>query len=41
VDDRMFFAGEAASPNVFSTAHGAWLTGLRAAEEALRSLGAG
>lgn len=39
VDDRLFFAGEAASPNFFSTAHGAWLTGIAAAEAALASLG--
>ena len=38
VDDRLFFAGEACSPNFFSTAHGAWLSGITAAEEALASL---
>ena len=38
VDDRLFFAGEACSPNYFSTAHGAYETGLAAAEAALRSL---
>jgi monoamine oxidase len=38
VDDRLFFAGEACSPNSFSTAHGAYLTGLAAAEAALASL---
>ena len=38
VDDRLFFAGEACSPNFFSTAHGAWLSGLNAAEAALASL---
>jgi monoamine oxidase len=32
VDDRLFFAGEACSRNDFSTAHGAYLTGLDAAE---------
>ena len=37
VDDRMFFAGEACSPNFFSTAHGAWLSGIAAAEAALAS----
>jgi monoamine oxidase len=35
VDDRLFFAGEATSPNFFSTAHGAYLSGIAAAEEAL------
>jgi monoamine oxidase len=39
VDDRMFFAGEATSPNFFSTAHGAYMTGLAAADSALASLG--
>ena len=38
VENRLFFAGEACSPNFFSTAHGAWLTGLQAAEAALRTL---
>ena len=39
VDDRLFFAGEACSPNFFSTAHGAFMTGVAAAEAALASLG--
>lgn len=34
-DDRLFFAGEACSRSHYSTAHGAFETGLRAAEEAL------
>src|SRR5213078_976822 len=38
VDDRLFFAGEATSPNFFSTAHGAYKTGLAAADAALRGL---
>jgi monoamine oxidase len=38
VDDRLFFAGEACSANFFSTAHGAYLTGIAAAEAALASL---
>ncbi len=38
VDNRLFFAGEATSPNFFSTVHGAFESGLRAAEEALASL---
>lgn len=35
VDNRLFFAGEATSRHDFSTAHGAYRTGLRAAQEAL------
>jgi len=35
VDNRLFFAGEATSPNFFSTAHGAHDSGERAAKEAL------
>jgi len=35
VDDRLFFAGEATSPNFFSTAHGARETGERAAKEVM------
>jgi monoamine oxidase len=38
VDNRLFFAGEATSLNFFSTVHGAYETGTRAAEEALASL---
>ncbi len=38
VDDRLFFAGEATSPNFFSTAHGAFISGIVAAEAALASL---
>jgi monoamine oxidase len=38
VDDRLFFAGEACSLNFFSTAHGAYETGIAAAEAALASL---
>ncbi len=38
VDNRLFFAGEATSPNFFSTAHGAYLSGLTAAEAAFASL---
>lgn len=35
VDDRLFFAGEACSPDNFSTAHGGWLTGVAAADQAI------
>ena len=37
VGERLFFAGEATSDYV-GTVHGAWLSGLRAAEEALEVL---
>ena len=36
VDGRLFFAGEACSKIHFSTTHGAWETGVTAAEEYLR-----
>ncbi len=39
VDSRLFFAGEACSPDSYSTAHGAYLTGRAAAEAAMRALG--
>jgi monoamine oxidase len=39
IDDRLFFAGEATSPNNFSTAHGAFMTGAAAAEAVLASIG--
>ncbi|MCB4769094.1 FAD-dependent oxidoreductase [Ancylobacter sp. Lp-2] len=39
-DGRVFFAGEATHPTDFSTAHGAYLSGARAAEEALAALAA-
>jgi monoamine oxidase len=35
VDDRLFFAGEACSTHDFSTAHGAYLTGVAAADQAI------
>ena len=38
VEDRIFFAGEATSARFYSTVHGAWETGLRAAEEAIAAL---
>jgi monoamine oxidase len=37
VDDRVFFAGEACSRNDYSTAHGAWLTGVAAAGQVLNA----
>jgi monoamine oxidase len=37
VDGRLFFAGEATSPNFFSTAHGARDSGERAAGEVIRT----
>ncbi len=39
IDDRLFFAGEATHPTDFSTAHGAWESGLRAAREVVEALG--
>lgn len=39
VDDRLFFAGEACSRHDFSTAHGAYRTGMGAAEAVLEVLG--
>jgi monoamine oxidase len=41
VDGRLFFAGEATSPNFFSTAHGARDSGERAAREVLASVARG
>jgi monoamine oxidase len=41
VDGRLFFAGEATSPNFFSTAHGARDSGGRAAGEVVASLAKG
>jgi monoamine oxidase len=41
VDGRLFFAGEATSPNFFSTAHGARDSGERAAGEILATLTTG
>jgi monoamine oxidase len=35
IDGRLFFAGEATSPNFFSTAHGARDSGERAAGEVM------
>ena len=41
VDGRLFFAGEATSPNFFSTAHGARDSGERAAGEVMAALKSG
>jgi monoamine oxidase len=38
VDNRIFFAGEATSARFYSTVHGAWETGVKAAEAALAAL---
>ena len=39
-ENRIFFAGEATHPHFFSTAHGAWMSGQRAADEICASLNA-
>jgi monoamine oxidase len=41
VGERLFFAGEACSPEFFSTAHGAYRTGVEAARQVLASLRVG
>ena len=41
LDERLFFAGEATHRTDFSTAHGAYLSGVRAAEEAIKALAPG
>ena len=38
IDDCLYFAGEACSSNAYATAHGAYLSGIEAAEEAAASL---
>jgi monoamine oxidase len=38
VEERLFFAGEACSPNFFSTAHGAYVSGCEAADQAVAAL---
>ncbi|MGC1681071.1 MAG: FAD-dependent oxidoreductase, partial [Pseudolabrys sp.] len=35
IDSRLFFAGEACSQHDFSTAHGGWITGVAAADQAI------
>jgi len=37
LEGRLFFAGEACSHGYFSTAHGAWFTGVAAAEQAIEA----
>ncbi len=39
IDERLYFAGEATSPDFFATAHGAFLSGVRAANRVADSLG--
>ncbi|HMB77528.1 MAG TPA: NAD(P)/FAD-dependent oxidoreductase [Kiloniellaceae bacterium] len=39
LDDRLFFAGEATSLSFYATAHGAYLSGYRAADEAHSAVG--
>lgn len=39
LDNRLFIAGEATHETAWGTLHGAWLSGERAAEQALRALG--
>ncbi len=39
VENRIFFAGEATHPRFYSTVHGAWESGVCAANEALDALG--
>jgi monoamine oxidase len=38
VEDRIFFAGEACSTEDYSTAHGAYLTGIAAAEDVISAI---
>jgi monoamine oxidase len=39
VDDRLYFAGEAVSPDMYSTIHGAHLSGISAVESAAKVIG--
>ncbi len=41
IDGRLYFAGEATSSEFFATAHGAYLSGIKAAEEAHGAIGGG
>jgi monoamine oxidase len=38
LDGRLFFAGEATSPECYSTAHGAHLTGIETARQVAQAL---
>ena len=40
-DERIYFAGEATSLEFFATCHGAYLTGIAAAETVAQALGGG
>jgi monoamine oxidase len=40
VGDQLFFAGEACSPEHFSTAHGAYMTGIEAARQVRKAIAA-
>lgn len=40
VGDRLFFAGEATADEFYTTAHGGYLSGLRAANEVIAALSA-
>jgi monoamine oxidase len=39
LEDRIFIAGEATSPDFYGTTHGAWIEGIQAAHSVLRSFG--
>lgn len=41
VGDRLFFAGEATAEGFYTTVHGGYLSGLRAAKEAVAALSVG
>lgn len=38
IDERLYFAGEATTPDFYATAHGAYITGIAAAEAAAEAL---
>lgn len=39
IENRLFIAGEATSTQHYGTAHGAWMEGIRAADQAMNALG--
>lgn len=41
IDGQLWFAGEATSPDFFSTCHGAYLSGIKAAHDVASALGSG